>query len=379
MNNRALNTFRHGKHPYPRTQIPSKHVLYLVLSVILCYVSLLSTLNHLNGSADWSRIKHPHGISLDSSFTVSVKFKDIMQTAQLSVSAMLRDHNNRYLYRIRPQIPVCRIIGTSKKIFQFSIPTDPRITSIQFCAEYQDLPAERSMPLPNASDLRKPVFSDRIPVYANALEIPRGKTHSMALGDIFRKALNNGHWREHAGDYTPIGWFVTGLYLLGAGICMICIIKSRQHSPTCTRFWWMCVLALLLLGINKQLDLQMLLADLGRTYAKSRAWYTMRKPVQIQAVSIVLALCLGLVEIILFKLRQQPKITWLALFGLTILALYFGLRMVSLHHVDKLIMGSYGGLAMGSLIEVAGILCINASALIELLKSRRPRVQYILR
>jgi len=123
------------------------------------------------------------------------------------------------------------------------------------------------------------------------------------------------------------------------------------------------MLALLLLGINKQLDLQMLLADLGRTYARSHAWYTRRKPIQIQAISISLAVCLGMVEIILFKLRQQLKGTWLVLFGLTILTLYFGLRMVSLHQVDKYVMLSYRGMTLGSLVEIGGILCISTSVL----------------
>ena len=132
-------------------------------------------------------------------------------------------------------------------------------------------------------------------------------------------------------------------------------------------------------GINKQLDLQMLLADLGRTYAKSYAWYTQRRPVQIQAVSISLALCLGLVEIVLFKLRQRSKITWLALFGLMILALYFGLRLVSLHHVDKYLMISCRGMTVGNLIEIGGILFVSLSALLYYYAYRQSQAQYILR
>jgi hypothetical protein len=283
------------------------------------------------------------------------------------------------MYRIRPHDPMGKIIGTNQRTFQFALLTDPNIASIQFHAEHQDLPADRSLPIPQSRSRRKPVLSDRIPVHANSLDFPVEQTRGINWGDIFYKALQNGYWREHAGDNTPMGWFITGLYLAGVGICTLCVKRSRQHALSGTWFWWVCVLALLLLGINKQLDLQMLLADLGRTYARSHAWYSLRKPVQIQAVSISLALCLGMVEIILFKLRQQAKITWLALFGLAILALYFGLRMVSLHQVDKYVMVSCRGIALGSLIEIGGILCVSTSAIMGWLKYRRPRAQYILR
>jgi hypothetical protein len=272
-----------------------------------------------------------------------------------------------------------KLIGPNKKTFQFALPTDPNIAFIQFHAEHRGRPADKSLPTPQAKDRKEPVLSDRMPVYATSLDCSMEQTGGTNWGDLFCRALQNGYWREHAGDHTLMGWCITGLYLAGTGMCMVCITKSRQHAQSCTWFWWICMLALLLLGINKQLDLQMLLADLGRTYARSHAWYSRRKPVQIQAVSISLAFCLGMAEIIMFKLREQLKVTWLALFGLAILALYFGLRMVSLHQVDKHVMLSCRGVALGSLVEIGGILCVSTSALMGWRNYRRPPAQYILR
>jgi len=379
MDDRALNTFIRRKYQCPWRRMRSMYGLCLILSVIICYFSVLAGLNHLDNTPNWARIKVPRVIPLGKPFEVGVRFKGIMRTAQLSMTASLRDHNNRYLYSIRHSDPVYEIIGAGRKTFQFALPTDPNIASVQFHAECQDSPAERSRPSQQANKQRRPVYSDRIPAHANSLEIPSRQAPSMSWADIFKRALHDGHWRKHAGDYTPMGWSITGLYLLGVVICMVCIKNPRQHTPSHTWFWWMCALALLLLGINKQLDLQMLLADLGRTYAKSHAWYTLRKPVQIQAVSITLALCLGLVEIILFKLRQCSKVAWLALFGLMTLALYFGLRLVSLHQVDKYLALSCRGLTIGNLTEVGGILCVSLSALIYCRGHMRPQAQYILR
>jgi hypothetical protein len=307
MDNRALNTFiQRTYHCQPR-RMRLGYGLYLVTSVLVCYVSMLAILSQLDNTPNWCRIKAPRKIVLGRPFSVSIKSKNIAETAQVSVSASLRDRSNDYMYRIRPHDPMGKIIGTSQRTFQFALPTDPNIASIQFHAEHQDLPADRSLPIPQSRSRRKPVLSDRIPVHANSLDFPVEQTRGINWGDIFYKALQNGYWREHAGDNTPMGWFITGLYLAGVGICTLCVKRSRQHALSGTWFWWVCVLALLLLGINKQLDLQMLLADLGRTYARSHAWYSLRKPVQIQAVSISLALCLGMVEIILFKLRQAPR------------------------------------------------------------------------
>jgi len=127
------------------------------MSVLVCYVSMLASLSQLDDTPNWCRIKAPRNIVLGQMLSVSIRFKSIMETSQVSMSASLRDSSNGYLYGIRPHDPVGKIIGPGKKTCQFALPTDPNIAVIQFHAEHQSRPAGSSLPTPQAKGRKEPV------------------------------------------------------------------------------------------------------------------------------------------------------------------------------------------------------------------------------
>ena len=90
-----------------------------------------------------------------------------------------------------------------------------------------------------------------------------------------------GDWHFGIGDPTPIGWFTVFAYLAATLACGRVWLADRRAvrrgSPGSPIFWMVLTVLLLLLGINKQLDLQTLLNDVGRRMAKAEGWYDVRR------------------------------------------------------------------------------------------------------
>ena len=67
--------------------------------------------------------------------------------------------------------------------------------------------------------------------------------------------------------------------------------RARRHGrPGSPVFWLTLALLLLFLGINKQLDLQTLLNDIGRRKARAEGWYGNRRYYQTMFIAAVTVL-----------------------------------------------------------------------------------------
>jgi hypothetical protein len=86
-------------------------------------------------------------------------------------------------------------------------------------------------------------------------------------------ATENGNWKLGIGDPTPVGWITAIAYLAASLACAVVWTadrRARRHGrPGSPVFWLSLALLLLFLGINKQLDLQTLLGDIGRRKARA--------------------------------------------------------------------------------------------------------------
>jgi hypothetical protein len=118
-----------------------------------------------------------------------------------------------------------------------------------------------------------------------------------------------------------------------------CNIQSRQcqfvQQLARERLLWTTLAALLLLlSINKQLDLQTLLTQIGRDLAKSQGWYEQRRIVQEWFIGgIVFGGMAGLC-VIAWLFRGCFWRNALALVGMLILIRFVVIRAASFHHVD---------------------------------------------
>ncbi|MCC6489622.1 MAG: hypothetical protein IT364_19145 [Candidatus Hydrogenedentes bacterium] len=178
----------------------------------------------------------------------------------------------------------------------------------------------------------------------------------------------NGVWHPGIGDPTLMGWAITIGYLASAASCAALAVRDalRQPRPATRhtwRFWAILSVLLLLLGINKQLDLQTWLWLVGRQMAREQGWYEQRRWVQV-AFTAGIALS-GLVLLAaLFKYSYLGHGRYLvALTGVTFLVCFVVARAISIEHVDHFLGISVGPMNMNRLLEAGGIMLVLAASL----------------
>jgi hypothetical protein len=148
------------------------------------------------------------------------------------------------------------------------------------------------------------------------------------------------------------------------GAVSICLnyLLAGAHAAQ-ERHTWRAMSALFLaLGINKQLDIQSALTEVGRILAVSEGWYQQRQAVQLASIIFVAALCAVTVIVLLIWARHAPVATWLALIGTTLVFGFVLIRAASFHHMDRFIGERILGFRWNWILEMGGIsLAIIAS------------------
>jgi hypothetical protein len=183
-----------------------------------------------------------------------------------------------------------------------------------------------------------------------------------------------GRWHLGIGDPTVMGWVTVAAYFLAAILCGLLMRRTwRQrpdHWPTLVAFWGGVALAMLLLGINKQLDLQSLFTQVARDLAKEQGWYDERLDYQRKFILWLVILGVGGFAILFLFLIDVWQQAWIALFGLSFLLVFIIARASSFHHVDQFLGLEWIGMKMNWLLELGGIGCIGLSAAPGLLPER---------
>jgi uncharacterized membrane protein YbhN (UPF0104 family) len=163
--------------------------------------------------------------------------------------------------------------------------------------------------------------------------------------------LHQFDWTPGIGDPTFAGWLTVGLYCLAAISTWL-----TANSASIDRGLWRAIcIAFVALGVNKQLDLQTVLTDLGRVIATSQGWYEQRQAVQFWFIIGVGVICLVLGLILLVMARRAPLPTWVALVGMTLVLAFVAARAASFHHFDRFIGTRLLGLKWNWVLEMGGI------------------------
>jgi hypothetical protein len=162
-------------------------------------------------------------------------------------------------------------------------------------------------------------------------------------------------------DPTPVAWIIVGAYLVGA---IVCFLAGRLSDQKRDRIFWLGTgMFLALLGLNKQLDLQSLLTEAGRSIAQREGVYDARR--LIQAV-FILALAAGSilgVAMLTGWLRRSEASVKVAAFGVVLLFAFILMRAASFHHMDGWVTHRVAGMRSGWWLELAGIAVIGLSAM----------------
>ncbi len=172
-----------------------------------------------------------------------------------------------------------------------------------------------------------------------------------------------GRWSPGIGDPSLIGWLTVVLYLVAAFVSFRVPFQSpHRFTRREVRFWFGLALVLLLLGINKQLDLQTAFTEFGRVLAHAQGWYDSRALLQ-RAFILVIGLMSVAFGIVLFALlRKLPRATRMAAVGVVLLLGFIVVRAASFHHVDLFLGSDVLGIRWNWLFECGALALIWIAA-----------------
>ncbi len=185
-------------------------------------------------------------------------------------------------------------------------------------------------------------------------------------------------WSPGIGDPTPAGWIITIAYLLSSFLCLWTGFTARKVTKITGRterqvLWFVFSAMLLLLGINKQLDLQVLLSRAGSTIAKSGGWYDTRRGVQAVFVIILAFLGIFLIGILFRMLKGRWKQFTTAPAGIVLLVFFVLFRAAFMQHIDKFLIHRTIFIPgkLNKILELLGIVLVLAGAFLSLLGARK--------
>jgi hypothetical protein len=200
-------------------------------------------------------------------------------------------------------------------------------------------------------------------------------------------------WSPSIGDPTVMGWVTVVAYFATAWLCVRAFQVEKRgparplwasvaalarvmrkhwpHPPAPARraaLWLVLCAIMVALGINKQLDLQTLVTELGRWAAYAGGWYEQRRFVQAMFV-LAIAICGAIGLAVLWWLtRGQLRDFRLTLAGLALLVCFVVIRAASFHAIDELIHVEWLGIRMNWMLELGGI-ALMATGVIRRLRA----------
>lgn len=145
---------------------------------------------------------------------------------------------------------------------------------------------------------------------------------------------------------------------------------AGRHGQIDSGFWFAAMLLMVALGINKQLDLQSLLTELLRGWAKAAGWYEDRRSVQEVTIGLIAAFAAIGAVLLCLLLRRAALEARLAALGLCLVFAFVVIRAASFHKVDALIGRELFGISWNALLELPGIVVIALCALRYAMRTR---------
>jgi hypothetical protein len=182
-----------------------------------------------------------------------------------------------------------------------------------------------------------------------------------------------GRWRPTIGDPSFMGWFTVGSYFACAILSLISAFSTQTADRRSFFFWRLVGLLMILLGINKQLDLKSLFTEVGRQIARAQGWMDHRRVVQFWFIVVFVTATIGAFLLFVTFKRDLFRQFMLAYIGLFFLLCFIVTRAASFHHFDQMLGLRLFGSKMNWLLELTGIYAIVLAAFKEIILLRNIR------
>jgi hypothetical protein len=173
-------------------------------------------------------------------------------------------------------------------------------------------------------------------------------------------------WRPGLGDNDLVGWMITLAYFLAALLCTAAFrdearsyrVVGRLQRPA---FWLVLTALLVLLGFNKQLDLQTLVMSTGDELVTSARLDAHRRLLKLVSLLTLALTGAAIALAMLLYIGRHWRLYLLAFVGLMYLGVFIVLRAAdSLPVLNEINRRYYESIHL--LLELCGVLMIGASA-----------------
>jgi len=175
------------------------------------------------------------------------------------------------------------------------------------------------------------------------------------------KWIDETGWSLGFNDPTVLGWITTAGYLLATALSLRAMRIGKQKGASYARFWLILAAVLLLLGLNKQIDLQTLLQRTGSRIALESGWYEQRNLVRYGFVAVVaMGFLAGGFWLFATKHISLPlnPLLWLSI---VLILVFVFIRASALDGVFRVIGIRLGRDTPAHLLEFIGVLCLNGA------------------
>jgi hypothetical protein len=171
-----------------------------------------------------------------------------------------------------------------------------------------------------------------------------------------------GRWKLGFNDPTITGWITTTVYIL---IALLCLAYARCEEPLRGHrvFWWSLAVGLFVIGLNKQLDLHVLLETVCRVIVKRCGWYPQHRIIQLCLVASLATASLTLLIAIGLTACGISRLRWLAFCGILLLVAFIVMQAASMYHAFEMLKLKLPPPWLLGIIQDCGITCIGLSAL----------------
>jgi hypothetical protein len=183
-------------------------------------------------------------------------------------------------------------------------------------------------------------------------------------------------WRPGIGDPTFVGWLTVAAYAIASLLAARAFATARraearfsESEPNVARdqrsmkhLWLLITITMVLLGLNKQLDVQTWLIQTVRDRAYAHGWYNDRRRYQVDFILVISAAAVLVGIALSLRLRRVLRRVIVAIAGLGMLVVFVLIRASSFHYVDRAL--SMGGrFRVNAILELSGIGLIIGAAI----------------
>lgn len=168
-------------------------------------------------------------------------------------------------------------------------------------------------------------------------------------------------WVTRFGDPTPIGWITFAAYAFAALLSWRLWADPPRGTSVTT--WKTVFVLMVLLCLNKQLDLHTAIGGFLKCHAVAYDWIAAWRSVQlILAITVLLVMAVAS-GMALYALRQTLWDHWALLAGLSLLAMFVAVRGMNFTKADQLLGAHLWVFQINSVLELGGIALVAANAL----------------